>query len=168
MIYKEETFGHLLDLLEATRGVEAREDFHPEKDVFEHQLQCFKHALRETFDMELIVAALIHDVGKAINHLGHEELGAGLIEQYVSPKVHFLVLNHTRIRYYYEGKIVKLQKAAELAEHPMFRELVMLSRFDKLGRVANKTTTYSRELVLGMLNEQVEKRFTFFEQKASD
>lgn len=159
MVYNEQTFGTLLDFLEATRGIKAREDYHPETDVMEHQLQCFHHALRETYDMELVVAALIHDVGKAIDQLGHEEVGAGMIENYVSPKVHFLVENHTRIRYFYEGKIVRLQKAIDIAEHPFFRELVILSRFDKLGRRAHKTTKYSRELILEKLNKHVENKY---------
>jgi predicted HD phosphohydrolase len=164
MVFDESTFGTLLDFLENTKGIKAREDYHPEKDVMEHQLQCFHHALRETYDMELVVAALIHDVGKAIEHIGHEEIGAGMIINHVSPKVHFLVLNHTRIRYYYEGKIVKLQKANELVNHPFFKELCMLTRFDKLGRNKHKTTKYSREGVLTALNKQVELKYKQYKE----
>jgi predicted HD phosphohydrolase len=159
VVYDESTFGTLLDYVEMLKGVKAREDYHPEKDVMEHSIQTFNWAMKETDDMELIVAALVHDVGKSVEELGHEQIGAGLIHGLVSPKVHFLVENHTRIRYYYEGKTRQLKKVNYLAQHPFFTELVMLSRYDKLGRVANKTSPYSRELILDRLNKKALQRY---------
>ena len=50
----------LLDMLEKCESVEQNLNHHPEGNVLNHSLQVFKHAIRESNDFELILAALLH------------------------------------------------------------------------------------------------------------
>ena len=60
----------MLNLLEKCRGIEQHPVWHPEGDVFNHSLQTVKCAFRESDDIDLIVAAMLHDVGKQISKWG--------------------------------------------------------------------------------------------------
>ena len=62
----------LFNALERCVGIEQNNKYHPEKDVFNHSLQVLRLAFRETIDTDLILAAMLHDVGKADNKLGHK------------------------------------------------------------------------------------------------
>jgi putative nucleotidyltransferase with HDIG domain len=87
----------LLDLLLALDGVVQSPRFHPEGDALYHSLQVFDLARAATDDRELWAAALLHDVGKAIDDPdgeGHDELGADLLEGLVSERVVWLVRHH--------------------------------------------------------------------------
>jgi|SRR5208337_133948 len=159
VVFTVDNMKPFFDALEKLDGLDQREDRHPEKDALEHSLQAFYHACRETDDIELILAALLHDVGKAIEMFDHPQLGADFLHDYVSPKVEFLVRNHLRINYYLSGEMHKLFKVKELSEHPFFRELVMLKRFDHLGRNPHKKTLYNKQVIVDKLNSVVERRF---------
>jgi predicted HD phosphohydrolase len=54
----------LLLLFERTEGATQREEYHPEGDVMQHSLQVVEYAFRETHDHEMVLAALMHDIGK--------------------------------------------------------------------------------------------------------
>ena len=61
----------LFKMMEACQGVEQNPEWHPEGDVFNHLLQSTLIALRETQDIDLILAAMFHDVGKAEDSKNH-------------------------------------------------------------------------------------------------
>ncbi|MBX7193250.1 MAG: HD domain-containing protein [Sandaracinaceae bacterium] len=86
----------LLDLLLALDGVAQSPRHHPEGDALYHSLQVFELATHATDDRELWAAALLHDVGKAIDddEQGHDEIGADLLEGLVSDRVVWLVRHH--------------------------------------------------------------------------
>jgi UTP:GlnB (protein PII) uridylyltransferase len=84
----------ILDLLLALDGVSQDVRYHPEGDALYHSLQVFEHARRETNDPELIAAALLHDVGKALRSSDHDTEGADLLEGLVSDRVVWLVAHH--------------------------------------------------------------------------
>ncbi|HPX45464.1 MAG TPA: HD domain-containing protein [Bacteroidales bacterium] len=65
-------FKPLLDILQRCQGVQQEEKYHPEKDVLEHCLQTFNCAYKETDDIDLILAALFHDVGKIVENNGRQ------------------------------------------------------------------------------------------------
>jgi len=114
--------------------------FHPEESVFEHTAQVVSHAVKETTDKDLLIAALLHDVGKAKSFCKHADIGAAMIQHLVSEKTHWLVANHMRMHLFNDGKLKRAGKAIKLSSHPWFKDLVMLSRWDMMGRVANITT----------------------------
>jgi predicted HD phosphohydrolase len=59
-----------------------------------HSLQTATRALRDGADDELIVAALIHDVGDELAPYNHSEVAAGIIRPYVRPEVTWIVEQH--------------------------------------------------------------------------
>lgn len=158
-IFTEELLAPAFDLLEACRGVEQMEKHHPEGDVFTHSLQVVWHALRETDDVDLILAALLHDVGKAVMKLGHDEKGAELLRDCATVKTLFLVEQHMRIHSWINGDMKRPGKARAMAEHPWLPELVQLSRWDAMGRVAGKKVTWDRQKFIDTLNEKAAKHF---------
>jgi exopolyphosphatase/pppGpp-phosphohydrolase len=159
MIFTQEFMGALFAALEKCKGLEQREDHHPEKDVLEHCLQTFHVACRESVDIDLILAALLHDVGKAVESYGHEDYSVDILSAHLTPKALWLIKNHMRVWTYLDGSMRKLSKVKELSGHPWFADLVCLARFDKMGRNPNKTTVYDRRAIIDRLNRCVENRF---------
>lgn len=66
-----------------------------------HSLQTATRALQDGADEELIVAALIHDVGDELAPYNHAEIAAGIIRPYVRPEVTWIVEQHGLMQTYY-------------------------------------------------------------------
>jgi hypothetical protein len=165
MIFDYESMLPVLELLENCQGIEQEREHHPEGDVFNHLLQCFKWALRETYDIDLVLASLLHDVGKAIELKGHEHYSVDMLSPYLSIKSLWLIENHMRIRHYIDGTMHKLSKVREMAGHPWFCELIQLARFDKLGRKPNARISYDRYEIIDRLNKHVQDGFIYNQGK---
>jgi predicted HD phosphohydrolase len=67
----------------------------------EHSLQTATRAQRDGADEELIVAALIHDIGDDLAPYNHAELAAGILRPYVRPEVTWIVEQHGLFQSYY-------------------------------------------------------------------
>jgi predicted HD phosphohydrolase len=67
----------------------------------EHSLQAATRARKDGADDELIVAALIHDVGDELAPFNHSEIAAGIIRPYVRPQVAWIVEQHGLFQSYY-------------------------------------------------------------------
>jgi len=153
MIYfNEEYMKPIFELLDKCKGVKQKEEYHPEGDVLIHSLQVFHYACRETYDIDLLLAALLHDVGKAINTSEHTHESLNLLDPYVSLKTMWLIKNHMRVWTYLKGEMIGLKKCRELIEHPWFPELVQLARFDNMGRLKNYEPKYDKQEIIDKLN----------------
>ena len=63
-------------LLEPLAEVKQSPEYHPEGDALYHSLQVFELARdRAPYDEEFLLAALLHDVGKAIDPADHVAAG---------------------------------------------------------------------------------------------
>ncbi len=87
-------YDELLPMLLALDGVRQDPAYHPEGDALFHSLQVFDLARAATQDRALWAAALLHDVGKAVDSPNHDEVGADLLEDIVSPRIVWLVRHH--------------------------------------------------------------------------
>ena len=67
----------------------------------EHSLQTATRALNDKADDEMIVAALLHDIGDELAPLNHSEYAAAVIKPYVSDKTHWVVEKHGEFQMYY-------------------------------------------------------------------
>jgi predicted HD phosphohydrolase len=72
-------------------------------DQLTHGLQTATRAQRAGADDDLVVAALCHDIGKAISEPNHPAVAAALLEPYVSEEAAWAVLVHQDFqgRHYY-------------------------------------------------------------------
>jgi predicted HD phosphohydrolase len=73
-------------------------------DQLTHALQTASRAERAGADDEVVVAALCHDIGKAISVPNHPAIAAAILQPYVRPEVHFMIAAHQDFqgRHYYE------------------------------------------------------------------
>ena len=67
----------------------------------EHSLQTATRARESGADDELVVAALIHDIGDELAPYNHAELAAAVIRPYVRPEVAWIVEQHGLFQTYY-------------------------------------------------------------------
>jgi predicted HD phosphohydrolase len=66
-----------------------------------HSLQAATRALADGADDELVVAALIHDIGDELAPYNHAEIAAGILRPYVRPEVTWIVEQHGLVQSYY-------------------------------------------------------------------
>jgi len=67
----------------------------------EHSLQTASRAKRDGSDEEMIVAALLHDIGDELAFHNHSEFAAAVLKPYVSEKTHWIVEKHGIFQLYY-------------------------------------------------------------------
>ena len=70
----------------------------------EHSLQTATRALNDKADDEMIVAALIHDIGDELAPLNHSEYAAAILKPYVCEKTHWIVEKHGEFQMYYYAR----------------------------------------------------------------
>ncbi len=91
-------------------------------DRFQHSLQSATRAFRDGAEEEVVVAALLHDIGDTISPENHSELGASVLQPYVSAKTHWIIKHHGVFQgYYYFHHMGGDRNARErFRGHPMF------------------------------------------------
>ncbi len=67
----------------------------------EHSLQTASRAYRDNASEEMVVAALLHDIGDEIAPLNHSELAASVIRPFVSEKTTWIIEKHGLFQTYY-------------------------------------------------------------------
>jgi len=91
-------------------------------DRHQHSLQTATRALRDDAEEELVVAALLHDIGDLLAPTNHAALAANILRPYVSPKTHWIVEHHGIFQgYYFWHHIGRDRNAREqFRDHPYF------------------------------------------------
>ncbi len=78
--------------------------YHPEGDALFHSLQVFELARHaRPYDEEFLLAALLHDVGKAIDPHDHVATGVEALRGAVPPRTLLLVEHHMDLLYAQPG-----------------------------------------------------------------
>jgi predicted nucleotidyltransferase len=109
---------------------------HPEGDALYHSLQVFELARQERpYDEELLLAALLHDVGKAIDRKEHVPAALEALDGYITERTVWLIEHHMEGHAVLEGTLgVRNRRRLENSED--FEELVLLAECDRDGRAA--------------------------------
>ena len=68
---------------------------------YAHSLQTATRALRDEADPELIVAALVHDIGDDLSPCNHAAVAAAILRPYVRAEVTWIVEQHGLFQSYY-------------------------------------------------------------------
>jgi len=150
-LQKIDSIGPLFNALEKTIGIPQDKEHHPEGDVFTHSLQVMEFAFRESRDIDLILAAMLHDIGKVIDTHEHDKYGPKMLEGYISEKTKWLISEHMRFWYFILGDMKKISKVHDLYKNEWLPDLCMLVRWDKAGRNPNKKITYDRIKIISRL-----------------
>jgi predicted HD phosphohydrolase len=70
-------------------------------DRLQHSLQTATRAQRDGAEEEIVVAALLHDIGDVLAPYNHADIAAGILRPYVSQATHWLVAKHGVFQGYY-------------------------------------------------------------------
>jgi hypothetical protein len=121
-------------LLAPLEKIRENRQAHPEGDLLYHSLQVFELARQELpYDEEFLLAALLHDVGKAIDPREHAAAALELLDGFVTPRTAWLIEHHD------EGLALAdhtlgVRSRRRLAASADFEELRLLARCDRRGR----------------------------------
>jgi len=107
---------------------------HPEGDALYHSLQVFELARDALpYDEELLIAALLHDVGKAIDPRNHVAAGLEALDGYVTQRTSWLIEHYTDALALRAGTLgVRSRRRLESSES--YDELMLLAECDLQGR----------------------------------
>ena len=107
---------------------------HPEGDLLYHSLQVFELARQHRpYDEELLLAALLHDVGKAIDPKQHESAAIEALAGWITPRTAWLIEQHTAALALRAGKL-GARARRRLEECEDYEELMLLAECDQAGR----------------------------------
>ena len=122
-------------LLLPLETVKQDREHHPEGDALYHSLQVFERAREELpYDEEFLLAALLHDVGKAIDPDDHIPAGLEALADFITPRTAWLIEHHMEAHALHQGAL-GARARRRLEESPDYDELLLLSRCDRAGRV---------------------------------
>jgi hypothetical protein len=121
-------------LLLPLEGVKQSPRYHPEGDALYHSLQVFELARAERgYDEEFLLAALLHDVGKAIDPADHVGAGLQALEGAITDRTTVLIAHHMDAHAYHDGTLGG--RARTRLEHlEEFEDLMLLRELDRQGR----------------------------------
>jgi predicted HD phosphohydrolase len=97
-------------------------------DRYQHSLQTATRAERAGEPEEVVVAALLHDIGDSLAPDNHADLGADVLRPYVSRHVYWMLKHHAIFQgYYFWDKVGRNKDERErYRDHPAFE---MTERF---------------------------------------
>ena len=109
--------------------------YHPEGDALYHSLQVFQLA-REArpYDEEFLLAALLHDVGKAIDLQNHAAAGVEALRGSITDRTLWLIEHHSDLLPARERSLSARQRR-ELETSEFLDDLKLLRELDDAGRV---------------------------------
>ena len=126
-------------LLEPLERVQQDRNSHPEGDALYHSLQVFELARQELpYDEEFLLAALLHDVGKAVDPRDHVAAALEVLEGLITPRTAWLIEHHEEALNYGQGTLgARLRRRLHAAAD--FDELLLLAQCDRGGRQVGMT-----------------------------
>jgi len=99
-----------------------------------HSLQVFDHARDALpYDEEFLLAALLHDVGKAIDPHDHVAAGLEALNGFITERTHWFIEHHMDAQHDLDGTI-GARARRRLKESPDYDDLLTLARCDRAGR----------------------------------
>lgn len=126
-----ELFARLLAPLER---VKQNPRYHPEGDALYHSLQVFQLAKEaRPYDEEFLLAALLHDCGKAIDAEDHVGAAVECLRGHTTERALWLIEHHMLAHEYRAGTLgARARQRLESSEN--LEDLLLLSELDQAGR----------------------------------
>ena len=127
----------LLPLEQVIRG--GRE--HPEGDALYHSLQVFELAAEQMpYDEEFLLAALLHDVGLAIDRVDPAGAALEALEGAITERTAWLI-EHLGEAHKIHGKTIGVRAHRRLVRNASYEDLLALAECDRGGRVCGARTS---------------------------
>ena len=124
-----------LALLIPLENVKQPPDYHPEGDALFHSMQVYGLAKEEApYDEEFLLAALLHDVGKAIDPVDHVAAALEALDGFITERTAWLIRHHMEA-HKIQDRTIGARRRKRLASHPYFDDLCVLGQCDRDGRV---------------------------------
>lgn len=121
-------------LLLPLAGVKQSKKYHPEGDALYHSLQVYDLACDELpYDEEFQLAALLHDVGKAIDPHDHVEAGLQALEGLITERTAWLIQHHMDAHAIRAGTL-GARARRRLMANESYEDLLLLEECDHNGR----------------------------------
>jgi hypothetical protein len=121
--------------LEPLESVKQNPRYHPEGDALYHSLQVFELARDiRPYDEDFLLAALLHDVGKAIDPHEHVRAGVESLRGAVTERTLWLVEHHMDLLTLRERGL-SARERREIEGSELFEDLKLLREVDDAGRV---------------------------------
>lgn len=122
-------------LLVPLEGVKLNTQEHPEGDALYHSLQVFD-LVRDAvpYDEELQLAALLHEVGRAIEPRDHLKAALESLDGYITERTAWLIEHHLEAAALRDGTL-GARSRKRLEASPDFDDLMLLDKCDRQGRV---------------------------------
>ena len=106
----DRVLGNILELLESLRGP----TLGYQVDRYNHSLQTATRAHRDNARPDMVVAALLHDIGDGLAPANHSELAAAVLEPYLDEEATWVVRHHGVFQgYHYWHKMGQDRNARE-------------------------------------------------------
>ena len=129
-----DVFQYFEALLLPLENVKQHPRYHPEGEALYHSLQVFDLACDELpYDQEFLCAALLHDVGKAIDSHNHVEAGLEALQGFITERTAWLIAHHMDAHRILEGTLGQRAKR-RLEKSESYDELLLLGTCDRDGR----------------------------------
>ena len=95
-------------------------------DRYEHCLQTATRALRAGADEEMVVCALLHDIGDDLAPANHAEIAAGILEPFIDPLNTWMIRHHELFQGYHYREFFGQDRHAREAHagHPAYERTV--------------------------------------------
>jgi predicted HD phosphohydrolase len=123
-------------LLLPLENVKQSPKYHPEGDALYHSLQVFDLARDELpYDEEFQLAALLHDIGKAIDPNDHTAAALEALEGLITDRTGWLIEHHMVAQQLLDGTL-GIRAKRRLRANESYEELILLARCDRDGRQA--------------------------------
>ncbi len=101
---------------------------------YQHSLQSATLAERDGADEEMVVAALLHDMGDIISPFNHSEFAAAIVRPYVSEKTYWIIKHHGLFQSYYYNEYIGGDRDARdrFKDHPHYQACIdFCARYDQ-------------------------------------
>ncbi len=132
--HSADRFATFFALLAPLENVKQNPQRHPEGDALFHSLQVFDLARDALpYDEEFLLAALLHDVGKALDPEDAVTAGLEALEGWISPRTRWLIAHHKDVLLIRDGSI-GYRAHKRLKDCESYDELLLLSQCDRNGR----------------------------------
>ena len=112
-------------LLDALKGLENSLGGY-QVSRLEHSLQSATHAYNAGEPEEMVVAALLHDIGDELAPASHSEMAAAILRPYVSERVYWIIKHHGLFQtYYYNHHFGRDRNLRDqFKDHPWYQDTV--------------------------------------------